>query len=196
MQNIINKIGMLFFILISFFMTNTIANAEPGVGEIRWVAFNFAPRGWVQCNGQLLDISQNTALYSVLGITYGGDGRTTFGVPDLRGRSMVHRGQGPGLSYRFLGSKSGSENVTLDSLQIPNHNHRLAAQNTVGDSNLPNDRVVSNVGRLRLFDNQIDTDMAPDALTSVGGGQSHNNMSPYIGLNCIMSLYGLYPSRS
>lgn len=182
--------------LISLGTITTVAHAdEPFLGEVRWFAGNFTPRGWASCDGQLLPISSNQALFSILGTTYGGDGRTTFGLPALRGRGMVHNGSGPGLTPRRLGEKSGRETETLTATQLPNHTHTLRADSSGGDSVLPNDRVISKVGRLRVFSNSHDGVMGASSIASAGGGQSHNNMQPNIALNCIIALQGIYPPR-
>lgn len=169
---------------------------EPFIGEVRWFAGNFAPRGWANCDGQLLAISQNTALFSLLGTTYGGDGRTTFGLPDLRGRAMVHEGRGPGLSDRRLGQRSGSETEVLTASQIPSHNHQLKANSSRGDSVLPNDRVLANTGRTRLYSAPGSDSMGVTSIASSGQGDAHENMQPFITLRCIIAIQGLYPSRS
>lgn len=172
------------------------AGNEPFLGEVQWFAGNFAPRGWAFCDGQLLPINGNEALFSILGTTYGGDGRTTLGLPDMRGRGMVHDGSGPGLTSRRLGEKSGRETETLTATQLPNHTHTLRADSSGGDTVLPNDRVISKVGRLRVFDGAPDVDMGASSIASVGGGQSHNNMQPNIALNCIIALQGVFPPRN
>ena len=177
-------------------ITSTSYADEPFVGEVRWFAGNFAPRGWAYCDGQILPIPGNEALFSLLGTTYGGDGRTTFGLPDMRGRAMVHQGSGPGLANRPLGQKSGSEAVALNSTQLPSHNHTLRADNSGGDSVLPETRVVSKVGRLRVYGGAIDTNMGASSIAEAGGSDPHNNMQPYKTLNCIIALTGRYPSRS
>jgi len=184
-------------LLITLGASTTVVNADtPFLGEVRWFAGNFAPRGWALCDGQLLPIAENTALFSLLGTIYGGDGRTTFALPDMRGRGMVHEGSGPGLTTRRLGEKSGAEDVILTANQMPSHKHTLRGDSSGGDSVLPNDRVISKVGRLRIFDNAPDTDMGASSIASTGGGQSHNNMQPNIALTCIIATQGLYPSRS
>ena len=185
------------FMLFSLGVSTTAVQADtPFIGEVRWFAGNFAPRGWALCDGQLLDIASNTPLFSLLGTTYGGDGRITFGLPDLRGRGMVHEGRGPGLTDRRLGGKSGTETETLTANQMPNHTHTLRADSSGGDSVLPNDRVISKVGRLRVFDGAPDVDMGTSSIASAGNGQSHNNMQPNVALNCIIALQGIYPSRN
>ena len=185
------------FLLFSLGTNTAVVYAdEPFLGEVRWFAGNFAPRGWALCDGQILSINSNQALYSLLGTTYGGDGRTTFGLPDLRGRGMVHEGQGVGLTNRLLGERSGAEGETLNANQISVHTHSLRADSSGGDSVLPNDRVISKVGRLRVFDSAPGVNMGASSIASVGGGQSHNNMQPNIALNCIIALQGLFPSRN
>lgn len=178
----------------------TVKADEPFVGEVRWFAGNFAPRGWAKCDGQLLPINQYQALFSLLGTIYGGDGRTTFALPDMRGRSMLSFGSGPGLTPKGLGAKSGQESVILNNAQIPEHNHALNTSNLGGDSSLPHARVLSSTGRLRIY--QTDSSSASlqpmnnSAISSSGGGQAHNNMQPYIAMTCIIALQGIYPSRS
>lgn len=184
-------------ILLPLGMSTTVVHAdEPFLGEVRWFAGNFAPRGWATCDGQLLPINQNQALYSLLGTNYGGDGRTSFGLPDLQGRGMVHVGNGPSLTPHPQGQKAGSENVTLVESQLPSHTHTLHADSTGGDSVLPNDRVLSQVGRLKVYDATANADMGSSSITPVGDGQAHNNMQPYIPLTCIIALQGLFPSRN
>ena len=170
---------------------------EPFIGEVRWVGFNFAPRGWAHCNGQLLPIAQNTALFSILGTTYGGNGRTDFALPDMRSSAMIHAGSGPGLSTRRLGAKGGVENVNLSSLSLPSHSHQLRADISGGDDVKPNDRSISRAGRLRLFSNSPGpfSSMGSDAITATGGGQPHNNMQPFVTAYCIIALQGVFPSR-
>ena len=171
--------------------------SEPFVGEIRMFAGNYAPRGWALCDGQLLAVSQNDALFSLLGTIYGGDGRTTFGLPDLRGRIPIHAGTGPGLSPRNLGVKSGTEQNTLNVNQIPSHNHGLnATTNLAGDTspvgNLPG------VGAATNLYSDTGTPVAMDSKmvqNSAGGSSSHNNLMPFLCINFIIALFGIYPSR-
>lgn len=170
--------------------------SEPFVGEIRMFAGNFAPRGWAFCDGQLLAVSQNDALFSLLGTIYGGDGRTTFGLPDLRGRVPIHAGQGPGLSDRRLGSKAGAENVTLTVNQLPSHTHPLSGSTTNGLDPNPAGNVLAGSTVLEPYYNgPPDTAMAPTAITSVGGGYSHTNLMPFLCVYFIIALLGIYPSR-
>ena len=170
--------------------------SEPFVGEIRMFAGNFAPRGWAFCDGQLLAVSQNDALFSLLGTIYGGDGRTTFGLPDMRGRIPVHAGTGPGLSQRRLGAKSGSEKVTLTTNELPSHTHPMNASTTIADETAPAGNVTAQPNALSpYFANNPATPLASTAVTSVGGGRSHTNLMPFLCIHFIIALFGIYPSR-
>lgn len=171
--------------------------SEPFVGQIMMFAGNFAPRGWAYCDGQLLAVSQNDALFSLLGTIYGGDGRTTFGLPDLRGRIPLHQGTGPGLSLRRLGSKSGEEKVTLTTNQLASHTHDLNGSTAIGNNNLPTGNVVSTVTGINVYatDNPS-VDMNASAVQPTGGTQSHNNMMPCLGIHFCIALVGIYPSRN
>ncbi|MEZ4884954.1 MAG: tail fiber protein [Chitinophagales bacterium] len=171
--------------------------SEPFVGEIRMFAGNFAPRGWAFADGQLLAVSQNDALFSLYGTIYGGDGRTTFALPDLRGRIPLHAGHGPGLSERRLGSKGGSENVTLTVNQLPSHNHGVAAAGVDGDKNIPTGNYLAGSGaRDTEYDSSQDAGMSAAAVASTGGSQSHTNLMPALCVNYIVALVGIYPSRN
>jgi microcystin-dependent protein len=170
--------------------------SEPFVGEIRMFAGNFAPRNWAFCDGQLLAISQNDALFSLLGTFYGGDGRTTFGLPDLRGRVPMHYGQGPGLSNRRLGTEGGSEQETLTTNQLPSHTHPMMVSSDVSNSPNPGSNVTARPTSLDLYlDETPATPLAADAITPVGGSRSHDNMMPYLAIHFIIALFGIYPSR-
>ncbi len=191
---------------------------EPFYAQIELFGGNFAPRGYAFCDGQLLPISSNTALFSILGTTYGGDGRTTFGLPDLRGRVAVHAGggnPGPGLTPYRLGEFGGVENVTLNNLEMPSHNHlasvtegnaSLPVYSTGGaeDSSDPAGHILTNSGTDLFTSEQANGyygALAPVhstsvALGSTGGGQSHENRRPFTVINYIIALYGIYPSRS
>jgi microcystin-dependent protein len=173
--------------------------SEPFIAEIRIFAGNFAPRGWAFCNGQLLPISQNTALFSLIGTTYGGDGRTTTALPNLEGRAPMHPGRGPGLTERRLGQIGGVETVTLSEAQMPNHNHIVSANSGRGDFSNPLNRVLARgQGAMSYQSNTTQNlvDLNSQALPSTGGSQSHNNMQPFLVMNFIIALVGLYPSRS
>ncbi len=170
------------------------------VGEIRMFAGNFAPRDWAFCDGQLLDVSGNDALFSLLGTIYGGDGRTTFGLPDLRGRLPMHTGTGPGLTNQSMGSKFGSESVTVMLNQTPSHNHDMRASTTPGTQYNPAGGLLASSPGVRLFRPQPPlggNNLSPDTIgLSPGGSQSHNNLMPYLCVNFIIALFGVYPSRN
>lgn len=158
---------------------------DPILGTIILFAGNFAPRGWAFCDGQLMSIAQNTALFSILGTTYGGDGQTTFALPDLRGRAPIHPGNGPGLTPRALGESSGSESVTLTVGQIPAHNHVVqSAPEANGDPSA------------NIFAAATDEKAGQAATGVAGGSQPHDNMQPFLALNYIIALQGVFPSRS
>lgn len=178
--------------------TSTVyAGFDPFIGEVQWFAGNFVPRGWAGCDGQLLSINENQALFSILGTTYGGDGRNTFALPDVRGRTILHAGRGPGLSDRRLGAKSGTETVTLNANQMSNHTHTLRASSGSATAVAPAGNVLASPGRTRLYDSgAANTNMNAGAITSTGGNQPHNNMQPYNTLTCIIALQGVFPSRN
>ena len=173
--------------------------SEPFIAEVKMFGGNFAPRGYTFCNGQLLPIAQNTALFSLVGTTYGGDGRTTLGLPNLEGRVPMGNGRGPGLTPRRLGEKGGAETVTLSETQMPNHNHSLMASDEEADRRTPasNRALAESVGG-SLYAPASSTMAAMDArsLPAAGGGGAHNNMQPYLALSFIIALVGQYPSRS
>lgn len=177
---------------------------EGFLGEIRFFAGNFAPRSWAFCEGQLLPISQNSALFSILGTIYGGDGRTTFGLPDMRGRVAIHAGNGPGLSDRRLGAKGGTETNTVTTAQIPSHNHtgHLKASATAGTTDNPANMVpnTSNATNAQVpvygSTNLVNMSSQMVSVGNNGGGQAMNNMMPWISFYYIIALQGTYPSRS
>jgi len=159
-------------------------------------AGNFAPRGWAFCDGQLLAVSQNDALFSLLGTIYGGDGRTTFGLPDLRGRIPAHAGHGPGLSERRLGAKLGTEKETLTVNQLPSHTHPARGSTGNGLDPNPQGNVLASSTVLEpYFNGPQDTNMASSSITNVGGSRSHTNLMPYLCVHFIIALVGIYPSR-
>jgi len=196
--------------------------SDPFIAEIIMFGGNFAPRGWAFCDGQLLSIAQNTALFSLLGTTYGGDGRTTFGLPDLRGRVAMHPGSGPGLTTRRLGEKSGVETVTLTTNQIPSHNHTATATasgtgtgtsygtDTQGDSGFTGGNTWAHVGANLYKDATPNVAMKAGNVTldnltvtvdnvtvnNTGGSQNHTNIQPYLCVNFIIALQGTFPSRN
>ncbi|MBM7519778.1 phage tail protein [Nocardioides nitrophenolicus] len=174
--------------------------ADPFVAEIRIFPFNFAPRGWAFCDGQLLPLSQNTALFSLLGTTYGGNGKSNFALPDLQGRAAMHPGQGPGLSLHDLGETGGSETVTLLESEIPAHSHTLQGNvDGLGDVSVPGPAAAltsSSGGTLyRSGQPTAGEYLAPEALAPVGGDQPHNNMQPYLTLSFCIALQGVFPPR-
>lgn len=171
--------------------------AEPFLGCISIFGFNFAPRGWAQCSGQLLPINQNQSLFSLLGTTYGGDGRTTFALPDMRGRAPMHAGNGTGLTPRTLGNALGAESVTLTEAQIPPHNHSANPSDT--DATLPTPQSNLPAPTVAAFNVYGDAaNLTPGAAGQIGqsGGGAHNNMQPYLALNFCIALQGLFPPRS
>lgn len=172
--------------------------SEPFIAEIRIFAGNFAPRGWAFCNGQLLPIAQNTALFSLIGTTYGGDGRSTTALPNLKGRVPMHPGRGPGLTSRRLGQRGGVEMVTLSEAQMPNHNHSLMASANPGDLQIPNNQrtLARTQPGFAWHGGTPDVNLADQALPNSGGSQAHNNLQPFLVMNFIIALVGLYPSRS
>lgn len=174
---------------------------EGTIGEIRMFAGNFAPRNWAFCQGQLLSIAQNTALFSILGTTYGGNGQTTFGLPDLRGRVPVGAGQGPGLPNVDLGEVSGEPTHTLLITEIPAHNHTVTAPAaTTSTTDTPSASVAVGPASLGAgVSKNFGTANASLALPTIGiagGSQPHNNMQPYLGMNYIICMFGIFPSRN
>jgi microcystin-dependent protein len=171
--------------------------ADPFVAEIRIFPFNFAPRGWAWCDGQLLPLSQNTALFSLLGTTYGGNGESNFALPDLQGRAPMHPGQGPGLSLHDLGETGGSETVTLLESEIPSHSHSYRCNNQTADSGIPTDSSVART-TFNAYQSTVNanlTQMTPQALTPAGGDQPHNNLQPYLTFYFAIALQGVFPPR-
>ena len=165
--------------------------SEPFLAEVRIVGFNFAPRGWAFCDGQILPINQNQSLYSLLGTTYGGDGRTSFALPELRGRTPIHVGQG-----HQQGQKSGEENHTLSASEMPNHDHTLQGVSDVGNVPIPNGGFLARSATEPYHDASNLGAMKSGTVANTGGGQAHNNMQPYLALNYCIALRGLFPSRN
>ncbi|KGO83836.1 hypothetical protein Q762_00895 [Flavobacterium cauense R2A-7] len=178
-------------------MNKTVAQSEPFIGQIAVVAFNYAPQGWAKCEGQLLPIAQNQALFALLGTTYGGDGMTTFALPDLRGRVPMGDGNGPGLTPRVLGEKSGSETNTLTIAQMPMHNHTVNASTVDGDQNVPTGSIPANTKALdkEYTASAANTTMSPSMIGVSGGSQPVNNIQPYTTLTYIIALQGVWPTR-
>ena len=171
--------------------------ADPFVAEIRIFPFNFAPRGWAWCDGQLLPLSQNTALFSLLGTTYGGNGKSNFALPDLQGNAPMHPGQGPGLSLHDLGETGGSETVTLLESEIPMHNHALQTFNDVGEDRVPGptEALARSTGGFLYAPAGALAPMTPTALAPAGGSQPHNNLMPYLTFYFNIALQGVFPPR-
>lgn len=174
---------------------------DPLLGEIRMFGGNFAPRGWQLCNGQLLSIAQNTALFSILGTTFGGNGQTTFGLPDYRGRVPMHWGQGTGLTARTLGEVDGVEAVTLLSTQMPMHTHSLTGSTGSGTTDDPTGGVLgkpadSDGNAVTLYNTTPNAPMLPGAIGVAGGSQPHPNMQPYLCVSFIIAVEGVFPSRN
>lgn len=175
--------------------------SEPFLGQIMAVGFNFAPRGWAMCNGQILSIAQNTALFALLGTTYGGNGQTTFALPDLRGRVPIHFGQGPGLSNYSLGQLAGVENITLTQPQMPAHTHTasavLHASTQAANDTLPTGNYLADGGS---YQSATDTNMNANAVTVTNGiagsSQPFPILQPYLALNFVIALEGIFPSRN
>jgi microcystin-dependent protein len=166
--------------------------SDPYIGEIRMFAGNFAPVGWAFCAGQMLPISENDALFNLIGTTYGGDGQTTFGLPDLRGRIPLHQGAG-----MTLGGNGGAENVTLTATQLPAHSHPLMASTGPGNVNTPGGNVTAESAGVKIYyADEPTVNLAAGACSSVGGSQPHDNFQPYLCINFIVALSGIYPSPS
>jgi microcystin-dependent protein len=166
--------------------------SEPFLAEIKIVGFNFAPRGYAFCDGQILPINQNQSLYSLLGTTYGGDGRVTFALPDLRGRTPIHTG-----TINRLGTKAGSEQHTLSAIEMPSHSHQAKATNSDATSEDPeNGTWAANSDGTNYGTALADASMATSSLASVGGSQTHNNMQPFLSVYFVIALRGLFPSRN
>ena len=173
--------------------------ADPFVAEIRIFPFNFAPKGWAFCDGQLMPLSQNTALFSLLGTTYGGDGKSTFALPNLQGCAPMHPGQGPGLSLHDLGETGGAETVTLLESEIPSHSHGVLANANPANLAAPSplrSLARSQPGTAYKAAPQADSTFAQEALAPAGSSLPHNNMQPYLTLNFNIALQGVFPARS
>lgn len=171
--------------------------SSPFVGEIRIFAGNFAPAGWMVCNGAIVPISENETLFNLIGTTYGGDGQSTFALPDLRGRVPIHRGQGPGLSNHVIGELGGSETVTLTTANMPAHRHVLMASSVVSNGSAGRAGVLAATSAVNMYGSDVPTvQMAAQAVSALGGAQPHENMAPFVGINYIISLFGIFPSQA
>lgn len=170
--------------------------AQPYVGELRIFAGNFAPAGWMFCEGQLLPISENETLFQLIGTTYGGDGQSTFGLPDLRGRLPIHQGTGGGSTYT-LAQTGGAEEVTLSINQLPSHSHPMLGASGNGTQANPKNNVLASSTLVKLYSGEAaDTALSATAITSIGGSLPHTNLQPYLCLNYIISLFGIFPSQN
>lgn len=193
-------------VLSLFLGTNDLQAQEPYLGQIKMFAGDFPPRGWAFCDGQLLSVNQNDALFSLIGTIYGGDGRTTFALPDLRGRVPIAAGSGPGLSPRPIGQRSGQENVALTANQIPSHNHVITTTPQIAVSTIPGTEIDANGNVIANRTSAFNPSATPgDNLAGVnfevnvansGGNQSHANIQPSLGIHYIIALVGIYPSRN
>jgi microcystin-dependent protein len=173
--------------------------ADPFVAEIRIFPFNFAPKGWAWCDGQLLPLSQNTALFSLLGTTYGGDGKSNFALPDLQGRAPMHPGQGPGLSLHDLGETGGSETVTLLESEIPSHSHAFSTSLSDGNVGVPTGQKFATgigVGIYAAANAGAIVQLSDQSLAPAGGDQPHNNLQPYLTFYFCIALQGVFPPRT
>lgn len=172
--------------------------SQPYVGEIRLVGFNFAPAGWMFCNGQLLPISEFETLFNLIGTTYGGDGQTTFALPNLQSRIIVHQGQGPGLSFYTLAEAGGVESVTLTTPQIPVHNHSANCSSSAGSQSSPVNNIWSAdaAGLTAEYSNSHSGSMNANAIGVAGGSQPHENRMPFLAMNYIISMFGVFPSQT
>lgn len=172
--------------------------ADPFVAEIRIFPFNFAPKGWAWCDGQLMPLSQNTALFSLLGTTYGGNGKSNFALPDLQGRAPMHPGQGPGLSLHDLGETGGSETVTLLESEIPTHAHQLRASSDPADVQQPSPArsLARSAPGFAYIAGGPNATLGPEALAPAGGDQPHNNLQPYLTFYFCIALQGVFPPRT
>jgi microcystin-dependent protein len=172
--------------------------ANPFVGQLALVPFNFAPKGWALCDGQLLAISQNTALFSLLGTQYGGDGKSNFALPNLQGSIPISFGQGPGLQDHFIGESGGSDTVTLLTTEMPQHNHAMMADATPGNSTSPAGDAPARIPGGTPYapgNSALNQTMSANSLTPAGGDQPHNNLMPYLTLNWIIAMQGVFPPR-
>jgi microcystin-dependent protein len=170
--------------------------ASPYIGEIRMFAGTFAPMNWAFCAGQIMPIAENDALYTLIGTTYGGDGQQTFGLPNLQGRVPIHQNTGPGLSPRVIGQTGGSESHTLTVSELPSHNHALLASTASGDSSTPQDNVLADGPGLAFIELNPNGQLAAQSIDIQGGSQPHDNMPPFLVVNYIIALYGIFPDRT
>lgn len=194
MMSVIRTIIYTALLLASTLPTASVVAQDQMLGEIRYFAGNFAPRGWAFCDGQLLAVSQNSALFSLLGTTYGGDGRTTFALPDMRGRIALHTGSGPGLTPRNQGSRGGTENKQLSATNLPAHTHTMQVASENATSNVPANKSLASADIYTTYNNTNTVNSKPT--TSAGSGQTFTNIQPSTTARCIIALVGTYPSRN
>ncbi len=193
------KISFLVLMVLGLLSPITIKSQQPFIGQIMFVPYNFAPQGWHDCDGSLLQISENEALFSLIGTTYGGDGQTNFMLPNAKGKVIIDDGQGPGLSSYSLGQTGGTETVTLTTSQLPSHNHTMIGTSSEGNQNSPTNGIPANTKTLDKEyseDSTSKTTMKSTMLQASGGNQPHNNMMPSLAMKCVISLYGVYPSHN
>ncbi len=169
--------------------------SDPFIGELRPFGFNFAPKGWAFCNGQLLPISQNTALFSLLGTQYGGNGTTNFALPNLQANVPIGQGQGPGLTNRVIGDTSGSNTITLTLNDIPQHNHPVNATTAESDTQIPTNNLLADANRNSYVPTPLDALMSDRTVGVVGSNFPHNNMQPYLVVNYCIAMSGIFPPR-
>lgn len=171
--------------------------SNPFVGEIRIFAGNFPPQGWMICNGATVPISEYDTLFALIGTTYGGDGQSTFALPDLRGRVPIHKGQGPGLSNYVIGQSGGSETVTLTTANMPTHTHALKASSGVSNGSAGRAGVLAATAAVNMYGSEVPASpMAAQAVSPLGGSQAHENMAPFVSINYIISLFGIFPNQN
>jgi microcystin-dependent protein len=170
--------------------------SQPFLGTIMMFAGNFAPAGWAECNGALLPIAENDALFALIGTTYGGDGQVTFGLPDLRGRIPIHQGTGPGLSTYVVGQQAGSETVTLVANQMGGHTHQLQSSSGNGSANSPAGAIVAGSALTPYTTSTGNTSFGPSMIGAAGGNQPHENMMPFLALTFVIALFGIFPSQN
>ncbi|MBV6881917.1 tail fiber protein [Epilithonimonas ginsengisoli] len=195
------KLSILAFIMVSFSFSSLLKAQQPFVGQIMFVPYNFAPNGWHECDGSLLPISEYEVLFTLIGTTYGGDGQSTFAVPNAKGKVIIDDGQGTGLSPYVIGQTAGVESVTLTTNQMPNHSHSVLASTADGNQNSPTNGIPSNTKILdKEYSNSTDSAskvvMKPGMIAVSGGNQPHDNMMPTLSMKCVISLFGVFPSQN
>ena len=195
------KLSILAFIMVSFSFSSLLKAQQPFVGQIMFVPYNFAPNGWHECDGSLLPISEYEVLFTLIGTTYGGDGQSTFAVPNAKGKVIIDDGQGTGLSPYVIGQTAGVESVTLTTNQMPNHSHSVLASTVDGNQNSPTNGIPANTKILdKEYSNSTDSAskvvMKPGMIAVSGGNQPHDNMMPTLSMKCVISLFGVFPSQN